>query len=200
VAGVGLNPNEIRQRAKEVNDYCLHYHMSHAILACFKVLGNVLEDSKDKKIKELQEQLGKSQTKGSTKKIAAELALVERPCHIAVQYVDDMDPGAGRIIRLPDSYDFIISLPYCVLQNSLTNDGLWYNAAGVKQLRELMAHEIGHFVLYTEEMLTIDSTNGSNCLSKEAHDNATIFGRELIRLRHERNDKLNNDTALKAAF
>jgi hypothetical protein len=195
-----MTASEVRQKAKEVNEYCLHYHMSHAILACFKVVETVLADSKGKRIKELQEQLNKSQTKEGTKKIATELALVERPCHIAVQYVDDMDSSAGRIIRLPDSYDFIISLPYCILQSSLTNDGLWYNAVGVKQLRELMAHEIGHFVLYTEEMLTIDSMNGSNCLSKEAHDNATIFGRELIRLRHERNDKLSKDTALKAAF
>lgn len=57
-----------------------------------------------------------------------------------------------------------------------------------------MAHEIGHMVLHTKELLLEESTQGSlNIKNAEKEEEANIFGKELLELRRDRNRKIRAD-------
>jgi Zn-dependent peptidase ImmA (M78 family) len=97
------------------------------------------------------------------------------------------DPDAGRVVKAENK--LIISLPKTLIENSRNKDGS-YNENGVKKIREIMAHELGHIALHTDELLKINTLRGSKDLDKNLEKEALWFSEKLLRLRHERNQKM----------
>jgi len=183
---------EAKERAKEIFKLSLNYHLSHAVFACNKTVEDILKRHSQEKIKSLKEDLRKAEEDKDTIKIAsimADIKCFSSPFRIYVEYVPEMDIEGGRVVRLPPTHQFIISLPEKLLQKSWNADGT-YNAEGIRELRHRMAHELGHIALHIEELLKDSGTQGSISLTGNVEDEANIFAAELLRLRHERNEML----------
>jgi Zn-dependent peptidase ImmA (M78 family) len=195
-------PADVKTAAKKLNDMSLDYHLAHAVFACNKLVEDAFRRYSLAKIKKLKERLLSDETNNDVEKMVelkADIRLLERPFRISVEYVTGMDAEGGRVIKLPESAQFVISLPKKLLDQSKTKDG-FYNPDGVKTLRRLMAHELGHIALHIEELLEIDGTQGTKLLSDEAETGADIFAHELLQLRHERNERLYTTGLYKTAF
>ena len=88
---------------------------------------------------------------------------------------------------------FVINLSRKLEQRIFNKDGT-YNYEVIKKIRKLMAHELGHLILHTNELLNIDGTQGSKDISDEEEEKeADFFGKEIIRLRKLRNKKIYED-------
>lgn len=197
-----MSPKDVKQKAAQINKISEDYHLSHAVFACNRIVEDVFKRSSQEKVKKLRGALQSAEKNGDTAKIAeitTEIDRLRRPFRIYVEYVHDMDINGGRVIKLPTSNQFVISLPGELLRQSRNEDGS-YNPRGVKTLRQRMAHELGHIALHVEELLDIDGTQGSRLLSDDAEEEANIFSTELLLLRHERNAKLFNSGLYKEAF
>ena len=187
-----IPPKEAKDRAKQVFTLSLNYHLSHAVFACNKIVEDILKRHSQKKIESLKMELQKAEENNDATKIAkiiSDIQYFSRPFRIYVEYVPEMDIEGGRVVRLPPTNQFIISLPEKLLKNSWNKDGS-YNTDGIRTLRHRMAHELGHIALHIEELLKDDGTQGSISLTDNAEDEADIFAAELLRLRHERNEML----------
>ena len=56
-----------------------------------------------------------------------------------------------------------------------------------------MAHELGHLVLHTDELLKIESTQGSkNITEDEKEEEAVFFAEEILKKRDQRNEALHD--------
>jgi hypothetical protein len=187
-----MSPEAIKEKARQINEASLNYHQAHAVFACNKIL----EDSFDKYVQvkevEIKNQLEVAEKRGDHKRrdeLLMEKDRLGRPYRIYVDYVPNMDIEGGRVIKLTDSNQLVISLPEGLLKNSRNEDGT-YNPNGVKKLRKRMAHELGHIALHIDKLLEIDGTQGAFDLSEEAEKEAETFATELIRLRRERNKEI----------
>lgn len=187
-----MQPKEAKIRAKQIFDLSLNYHLSHAVFACNKIVEDTFKRYSQEKIQSLKKELQKAEESNDIAKIASitsDIQYFSRPFRIYVEYVPEMDIEGGRVVRLPLTNQFIISLPEKLLQKSWNEDGS-YNTDGIRALRHRMAHELGHIALHIEEILKDDGTQGSISLADNAEDEANIFAAELLRLRHERNEML----------
>ena len=183
---------DVKNKARQIFTLSLNYHLSHAVFACNKTVEDILKRHSQEKIETLKKDLQKAEENNDTVKIAEIVSNIQyfsRPFRIYVEYVPEMDIEGGRVVRLPSSNQLIISLPEKLLKKSCNKDGS-YNADGIRTLRKRMAHELGHIALHIEELLIDDSTQGSISLTDNAEVEADIFADELLRLRHERNEKL----------
>jgi len=197
-----MPPREIREKAAEINESSLNYHLAHAVFACNKIVEDVFKKNSQNRIKELKSELQAAEKNNNEKKVAEILMDIDRlgrPFRIYVEYVQDMDIEGGRVVKLPLSNQFVISLPEDLLIKSRNKDGT-YNIDGVKTLRHRMAHELGHIALHIEELLEIDGTQGSFLLTDEAEKEANIFATEILELRHQRNIQIYSTGVYKAAF
>jgi len=195
-------PKEIREKAALVNESSLNYHLAHAVFACNKIVEGVFKKHSQGKIEKLKNELQEAERANNEKKVAEILMDIDRldqPFRIYVEYVPDMDIEGGRVVKLPLSNQFVISLPEDLLLKSRNEDGT-YNIDGVKTLRHRMAHELGHIALHVEELLEIDGTQGSFLLTDETEKEANIFAEKLLELRHQRNIQIYSSGVYKAAF
>jgi len=186
-----MDPKEVKQKAKQVNDISMDYHLTNAIFACSRIVQSEFKEYIDEKSKVLKERLLAAENAGSIEKINEinkEIAQLKAPLWIHVEYISK---GKGRVIFTPESNRFVITLPGDLLTETRKPDGT-YNPEGLKKLRYLTAHEIGHIALQTKDLLNIESTQGTINLDgkKEAETDADIFAKELLALRHKRNEKL----------
>jgi hypothetical protein len=199
-----MSLKDVKSSAEKLNTMSLDYHLAHAVCACNRLVEDAFRRYSINKIKKLKERLLSAEKNNDAEKMAeikADIRLMERPFRISVEYVTDMDIEGGRVIKLPESAQFVISLPKKLLDQSKGDDG-FYDSDGVKvkALRHRMAHELGHIALHIEELLEIDGTQGTKLLSEAAEADANIFATELLRLRHERNERLYNTGLYKTAF
>ena len=197
-----MSPQEVKQKAAQVNEISLDYHLSHAVFACNKIVEDVFKQYSEGKVDNLNKALQKAREYNDEKKVSEikiDIERLRRPFRIYIEYVPDMDIKGGRVIKLPLSNQFVISLPGDLLLQSRNNDGS-YNIDGVKALRHRMAHELGHIALHIEDLLEINSRQGAKLLSEEAEKEADIFATELIKLRHQRNEQIYKTGVYKEAF
>ena len=116
--------------------------------------------------------------------------------HIDVEYIDTHTEEMARVIKVENA--FVINLPKSLALRVFKDDGT-YNYEVIQKIRKLMAHELGHLILHTDELLRIESTQGSKMLSTdENEEEARYFADELINLRRERNDRFYKDKAYKS--
>ena len=187
-----MPPKDAKNRAKQIFDLSLNYHLSQAVFACNKIVEDIFKRYSQEKIITFKKELQKAEESNDIAKIASITSNIQyfsRPFRIYVEYIPEMDIEGGRVVRLPLTNQFIISLPEKLLQKSWNKDGS-YNTDGIRALRHRMAHELGHIALHIEELLKDDGTQGSISLADNAEDEANIFAAELLRLRHERNEML----------
>jgi ferredoxin len=192
----------VKQKAAQVNEISLDYHLSHAVFACNKIVEDVFKQHSEGKVDNLSKALQKAKEHNDDKKISEiknDIERLRRSFRIYIEYVPDMDIEGGRVIKLPLSNQFVISLPGDLLRQSRNDDGS-YNIDGVKTLRHRMAHELGHIALHIEDLLEINSRQGAKLLSEEAEKEADIFAAELIKLRHQRNEHIYKTGVYKEAF
>jgi len=184
-----MNPMEVKQKAKQVNDISMDYHLTNAIFACSRIVQSEFKEYIDEKSRGIKKRLLAAEKAGSTQQIHEinkEIQQLKVPFGIHVEYISK---GKGRIIFLPDSNRFVITLPKDLLDGSRNQDGT-YNPEGLKKLRKLTAHEIGHIALQTKELVKSASTQGSITISGNQESDANIFAEELLALRHQRNEEL----------
>lgn len=180
-----MSPEEIKRKAKEINDISLDYHLSHAVFACNKQIEETHKRNAETKLNKLRKSLSLAYGRKDIEAMAdikAEIKSLKPAPRIYVEYVPDMSEESGRVVKINNQ--LVISLPLKLLEKSKNKDGS-YNEAGVKALRKKMAHELGHIVLNLEALLSIDNLQGSKFLDPETHRDADIFAEELLRLRHE---------------
>jgi len=197
-----MPPKEIREKAAQINESSLNYHLAHAVFACNKIVEDVFKKNSKSRIEELKKELQDAEKNNNEKKVVEILLDIDRlgrPFRIYVEYVQDMDIEGGRVVKLSMSNQFVISLPEDLLSKSRNKDGT-YNIDGVKTLRHRMAHELGHIALHVEELLKIDGMQGSFTLTDEAEKEANIFAEEILELRHQRNIQIYSSGVYKAAF
>lgn len=69
-----------------------------------------------------------------------------------------------------------------------------YNYDTIRKIRKLMSHELGHLALHTDELLQIDSMQGSKLIKDaDREEEASYFGDKLLELRRIRNEKIYQD-------
>jgi len=195
-------PKDIREKAAHINEASLNYHLAHAVFACNKIVEGVFKKHCQGKIEVLKNELQEAEKTNNEKKVGEILKEIDRlgqPFRIYVEYVPDMDIEGGRVVKLPLSNQFVISLPEGLPLKSRNKDGT-YNIDGVKTLRHRMAHELGHIALHIDELLEIDGTQGSFLLTDEAERDAEIFANKLLELRHQRNIEIYSSGVIKDAF
>jgi Zn-dependent peptidase ImmA (M78 family) len=184
-----MSPKEIRDKAREVNDISLDYHLSHALCASNALIKQTAKEHLREKITalkiRLQTAIGRNDTVAIVQ-IRAEIELLSRPVLIYVEYIDNMMEDGGRVVWI--NSQLIISLPKKLANDSRSKDGS-LNSAGVSRLREIMAHELGHIMLHIDEWLDTDNLRGDKLLSDDAEAEAWSFARELLELRHARNEQ-----------
>ena len=186
-----MTQKEINNKAQKVNDISLDYHLTHAVFACDKLLEDSFREAGKKEIARLNNALKKAfrekddDTVAKLIKERKSLKLVKY--HIFVDYVDMDDPEAGRVIKAENK--LIITLPRKLLDQTRGENGALVSG-GIEKLRKVMAHELGHIMLHTDKLLFIDNMVGSKQLDGEQEQEADWFAIELLRLRHERNEKL----------
>jgi hypothetical protein len=183
----------IKSKAKEINDISLDYHLTHAVLACDKLLEEAFKTEGSKETNVIKDQLQKAYKENDLTKIKELLEkkklLNLEKYHIFVDFID-MDVEAGRVVKAENK--FVVSLPKKLADNARKGDSL-FDQDNVQKLRRVMAHELGHIALHSGVLLTIENTNGSKELRGKFEDEANCFADELLRLRDERNKRLFKD-------
>jgi len=186
-----MTREEVNNEAGKLNDISLDYHLTHAVLACDKMLEAAYKNAGQKertRIKAALQKAYQKKDKAGIKKLMEEKnSLKTIKYHVFVDYIDMDDPEAGRVIQAEDK--LIISLPKKFAENTRDVDGS-FNNASVSKLRKTMAHELGHIVLHTDKLLSIKDRVGSKQIEGQQEQEANWFADELLRLRHIRNEML----------
>lgn len=188
---------EINDIAKKVSNISEHYQLIHATYACQMLIKQIIMDEYGKRYDKLLEQIeekmnaGLKYDKEQTEKEEIDSLIKQRSFHIDVAYIDTTSEDAARIIKIKNA--FVINLSKTLAQQIFNSDGS-YNYEAIHKIRELMAHELGHLMLHTKELLYIDSTQGSKLIrDPEKEEEANLFGNNLLELRKLRNERVYQD-------
>lgn len=185
---------EIYKQAKKVNDISEEYQLMHACFAVQKIINEQINKSYEKKFDELREQLIKEELDSDgvervlQKKKELEMENRRMRINISIRYIGSL-VGLNATTTRVGTYKntFIISLPE-ELERIRNNVGEFdYNR--MKNLRKLMAHELGHILLHTEyinEEGVIDADG-----NKEEESN--YFADVILDLRRQRNRNFYSD-------
>lgn len=176
---------EIKARAKDVYKISFNYHLTHAVFGGDKLLMLYLKETNEEKSSGLNKALQIAVRAGDNDlkdKLMDEIkafdrTLEKRKYHILIEYHDITDIGGGRAINADNK--LIISLPKKLTENLMDDAGSLQQEA-VKQIREKMAHELGHIVLHTKDLPkgNLEGADKLNHLDWEAD----VFAKELLRL------------------
>lgn len=111
--------------------------------------------------------------------------------HIVVTYKETHSEDAARVIKTETA--FVINLSQDLKEKIFTESGD-YNYNVIQKIRKLRAHEIGHLILHTNDLLNIEGTQGSKLITdSEKEEEADFFGEQLLSLRKDRNKKIHLD-------
>lgn len=185
-----MDAKKVKQKANEVNDISLNYHLTHAVFACNQLLRESYKKKCKSKIDSLNKALKEAYLKKDTEKqnrIMAEIDIVSQEAryYIYVEYLDS-PTAKNRVIKTENQ--LIVSLSKKLLENAFNKDGSFIGDS-LKKLRWVTAHELGHALLHSEYMKTND-LEGAIRLDGEAEEEADAFAKELIKLRYKRNEAL----------
>lgn len=185
-----MTDKEVKEKAKAIDEESTMYHLSHAVLACNVKLRGIFREYTKEKLKELNATLIRAKELGeeSAKKEALiAMGNLQKPGQVYVEYIQ-MAKDAGRSSRVGNQ--LVIYLPLSLAKETINADGS-YNPHAVKKLRKIMAHELGHIVLHTKELLSLSGTQGTKDITREQEEHeACIFAKELLELREKRNSLL----------
>lgn len=198
-----MNSTEVINRANQINDLSLNYHLAHASLACEMIIQDEIQKNIKDELSRINKEKEKALKRGDTgefERLSQDEGKLERRNTVRnyVEYIDggDISETSGRVIFFENH--FTISLSKSLLLKSMDETGTYTSAVG--ELRKIMAHELGHIALHYKELFTLRGTVGSNALPQEKDDEAKLFASQLIKLRSERNRKMIDDGSLLKHF
>lgn len=188
---------EISQKAQEVSRASEQFQLIHATYACQMLIKQIVMDDYKKKYDDLSsiiEQkmcLGTNYEREMTEKERLDSLIRQKSFHIDVAYIETSSEDAARVIKINNS--FVINLSRKLAESIFYPNGD-YNYEVIRKIRKLMSHELGHLALHTDELIQIDSTQGSKLIKDcEKEQEATFFGEKLLDLRKVRNEKIYQD-------
>jgi hypothetical protein len=186
-----MTKKEVVTVAGKVHEESLNFHMGNAIFACGMMIqakyAAYKEDRKQQINKELQTAYRRNDGAIIRDLMAEKRTIEHTRFPLFVEYAGMETVDGGRVIKAGNQ--LIISLSDKLLCNSRNTDGS-YNEAIVKRLRYVTAHEIGHAILHTEDLLKTNSLQGARDLKKDREEEAGYFASALVGLRKERIQKL----------
>lgn len=198
----GLRKKEIREKAEKITHESEKFQLIHATYAARSMIKGMVMEYYKKRFEELSKRIVERIKNGldienETAEKKELLAKTKQSSfHIDVEYIDTHTEEMARVIKVENA--FVINLPKSLALRVFKDDGT-YNYEVIQKIRRLMAHELGHLILHTDELLRIESTQGSKMLSTdENEEEARYFADELINLRRERNDRFYKDKAYKS--
>lgn len=189
--------NEIQKIAEDVSRASEQFQLIHATYACQMIIKQVVMDEYKKKYDELSSRIeekmcaGANYEKEQEEKEQLDALIKQRSFHIDVAYINATSDDVARVIKIQNA--FVINLSQSLANHIFNGDGS-YNYNVIHKIRELMSHELGHLILHTNELLQIDSLQGSKLITDPKKEmEANLFGKKLIDLRKIRNEKLYQD-------
>ncbi len=189
--------NEIHDIAEKVSLISEHYQLIHATYACQMLIKQTIIDECIKKYDELSIRIeekmcaGLNYDKEQSKKEELDALIKQRSFHIDVAYINTTSNDTARIVKINNA--FVINLSKSLAKQIFNSDGS-YNYTVIHKIRELMAHELGHLILHTKELLYNDSTQGSKLIrDPQKEEEANLFGENLLEFRKIRNEKVYHD-------
>lgn len=188
---------EIQQIAHKVSNTSEQYQLIHATYACQMLIKQIVQDDYKKKYDELSSKIEKKMCMGANvekeqkEKRQLDVLIKQKSFHIDVDYIDTPSEDAARVVKIQNA--FVIYLPKSLAKQIFTENGN-YNYKVIHKIRESMSHELGHLILHTDELLQIDSTQGSKLITNpEREEEADFFGKNLLEFRRARNEKMYKD-------
>jgi len=183
---------EIKNRAKKVYDISFGYHLTHAVFGGDRLLVTDLMDANRQVISDLKNDLLAAVREKNAELIdmlMAKIGMYERTLksrknHILIDYVPMKDIDGGRVIKVDDK--LIISLPEALCDNIIVEGKL--QREPVDKIRKKMAHELGHIVLHTEQVVEYDMSGTAKL--KDLDWEAEEFAKELLRLYKENDHRV----------
>ncbi len=171
-----INIDAIESEARKLNELSSQYYLSHAVIGCEKMLEKKLEEASKQQVERIKKAIEETEDDEMVEKLSAEMSQINRNrAHIFVDYINFM-PTCARAIMTNNNIS--ISLPKCLQEDSGTG--------GAKQLRKLLAHEIGHIVLHTDKVLSNNSPRGTLTLTDDTEEiEADQFAKIILDLRCE---------------
>lgn len=195
----GRQKKAILEKASEITHSSEQYQLIHATYAARSMIKGMVMNYYKKRYDELSSSIAERLRKGlnieNQLKEKVELdALAKRSSfHVDVEYIDTKTEDMARVIRIENA--FVINLPRTLAERIFDSNGD-YDYEVIQKIRKLMAHELGHLILHTDELLRIDGTQGSRDLTDDEEEaEADYFGSMLIKLRRQRNEKFYQDKA-----
>ena len=192
-----LRKKEIRQKAKEVETVAERYQLIHATYACQSIIRDSITAHFKTHYDELKRKIEEKANRGMNfdeeekEKKELEEKLKNNGFHIDVSYINTDPEDAARIVKIENA--FVIYLSKAYLDNIFTSTGK-RNYQVIQKIRSLMAHELGHLVLHTEDLLKTDSLQGSKLIKAEEKEyEANYFRDELLEYRRQRNEEIQKD-------
>lgn len=188
---------EIQDKAKEINALSEQFQLVHATYASSEYIRTVVREFYQKELDNLKIRiLDKTKKDQDTTQELLEKSelenLIRRNNYIIdIGYIDVSDENIARVVKLGKSFTIYLAKS---LKDSIFKPNGDFDYDVIGKIRELMAHEIGHMVLHSKELLLEESTQGSlNIKDAEKEEEADIFGKELLELRRDRNRKIRAD-------
>ncbi|MCL2057047.1 MAG: hypothetical protein FWH02_07525 [Oscillospiraceae bacterium] len=197
-----------KARAREVNELSLKHHLSHALAACNSILKKESPSLRDDLLIDLDKRM-RAALQGKTAyahliKEKAEICSAFENLQIYVGYLKSAKQSGYTVY---EGGKLVIYLPEGLLEKAVSK-GSYQDP--VKELRKLMAHELGHAILHTKDIMRIkaavggelvkDGKAGSALLKDEKESEAKVFGTTLLDLRHKRNMQMIKDGTLVKFF
>jgi hypothetical protein len=146
---------EILAQARKVNEVSEKYQLIHACFAVQLMINEYINSSYQDKFDKLRKQLVDEDLDSDgvaqilKKKKELEIENIRKRINISIRYIDSLSGFNATTTRVGTyKNSFIISLPM-ELQNVRNSDGS-FDYGKMRQLRQLMAHEIGHILLHTD--------------------------------------------------
>ena len=188
---------DIKGRAKDINDRSEQFQMLHATYASQEYVKLIVQDFYKEQLAKIKNEIKVRAERGLDTEKELERArglkelINQNRFVIHIGYMNISDENMARVTKTGKVF-------YILLAQSLKDkihkpDGrLDYGV--VKKIRELMAHELGHIVLHTKEILAEDGTQGTlNIKTDDQEMEACLFAEELLELRRERNRRIRED-------
>lgn len=167
--------------ANAMHKYSQYRLLSHTRDACEKFIYQNEQKHYKTELDALKERLKKSNNDEDEKAILSEIDRVKREfdkhsVHITINY--SRSNRTARTVRKNNGFAIVIPTPDFESKESITT------------ARSLIAHELGHIVLHTEELIKTDGRGSYLLNSPEKETEADIFSDRILELKKEFYEKV----------
>ncbi len=187
---------DIKTKAKNINDCSEQFQLLHATYASQEDVKRTVQDFYTEKLAVLKDKIDKKakhrlNTEDELEQVKNLMDIIQNRFVIDIGYMSVSDEGMARVTKTGKFFTIWLAKS---LRDKIhkVDGGLDYDV--IQKIRELMAHELGHIVLHTKEILKEEGTQGTlNIQNDEQEMEARLFAEELLELRRERNRKIRED-------